>query len=411
METKDEKKEMALFKYGIIAPLISNRDKYVSDSSFFVQVASQAHLNNDGVKKYYSVQTIKRWYYAYKAKGFDGLIPSQRSDLGKSRKISNDTINKIKELVQQYPRLTAKGVYRKLISTELSKNDCSYYTVNRIYKSVKLKNNVIMKNEMLRYEAAHVNDIWCADSSFGPYLYDEKGNRTKLCIIAFIDDASRMIMGCKIYDSDNVVNLMATLKSAIKVNGKPRVLNMDNGKNYRSKQMAIIAAKLGISLHYDPIKTPTSKAKVERLFKTMKMQWLSEIDYHSFKNIEEYQASLTKYTIKYNNTIHSSLNGKTPIERKDLDVANIIYINDDKLDNDFLFEIERRVSFDCVVIIDGKEFQTPAKFANKSRVKLKYSFDFSKVLIVDENGNEYEIKPLNKVENSIAKRSKLTEED
>ena len=67
----------------------------------------------------------------------------------------------------------------------------------------------------------------------------------------------------------------------------------------------------------------------------MKMQWLSEIDFHSFKNLEEYQASLNEYIIRYNNTIHSSLNGKTPIERKDLDVANIIYVTDDKLDNDF----------------------------------------------------------------------------
>lgn len=150
MEIKDEKKEIALFKYGIIAPLICNRDKYVSDSSFFAQVASQAHVNKDGVKKYYSVQTIKRWYYLYKSKGFEGLIPPKRNDYGTSRKISSETINRIKELVQQYPRLTAKGIYRQLISSEISKCNCSYYTVNRVYKSVKANNNVIMRREMLR---------------------------------------------------------------------------------------------------------------------------------------------------------------------------------------------------------------------------------------------------------------------
>ena len=147
---------------------------------------------------------------------------------------------------------------------------------------------------MLRYEAGYANDIWCADSSHGPYLYIDN-QKIKLYIIAFIDDASRMITGCKIYDSDNVVNLMATLKSAIATYGKPKVLNMDNGRNYRSKQMSIIAAKCGISLHYDPVKTPTSKAKIERFFKTLKEHWMASIDYHNFKSIDEYQTSLNDY--------------------------------------------------------------------------------------------------------------------
>ena len=263
-------------------------------------------------------------------------------------------------------------------------------------------------NTILVSEVAHANDVWCADSSAGPYLYSKDGKQ-RLWIIAFIDDASRLITGCKIFDSDNTVNLMSTLKSAISLNGKPKVLNMDNGKNYRSRQMAIIAAKLGVSLHYDPVKTPQSKAKIERFFRTLKEHWLASINYHDFKSIDDYQISLNNYVSLYNNTIHTSLNGKTPIERRDIDASLIKYIDKDKLDKDFLFEIERKVSFDSIVLIDTREYQVPPKFARK-RVKIKYSFDFKTVLIVDENENAYEIRLNNKVDNSITRRTRLTED-
>lgn len=407
--TKKSTQEIALFRYGVIVPLLTHREKYSSDTAFFNNESTKEFTTKDGKKVYLSANTIKKWYYAYKKYGFNGLEPKERKDKGVSRKISLEVINEIKELINEYPRLKATDIYKKLLEKEISENNCSYDTVNRIYKKIKQNNcESEHKAQMLRYEAPHVNDIWCADSSVGPYLYGNK-TRSKLWIIAFIDDASRMITGCKIFENDNTVNLMATLKHAIKINGKPKMLNMDNGKNYRSKQMAIVAAKLGVSLHYDPVKTPQSKAKIERFFRTLKEHWLAQINYNDFKTIEEYQRSLNEYITKYNNTIHSSLNGKTPIERKDEDLTNIIYINDEKIENDFLFEIERRVSFDCVVLVDTREYQTPAKFANRKKVKIKYSFDYSKVIIIDDDGREYELEPLNKIDNSMVKRSRLTE--
>lgn len=403
----DQKKDMALFKYSVISPLITTPEAYDSNNDFFMIASNKNYITSDGRTIKVSASTIERWYYAYKKNGFDGLLKQQRKDLGQHRIMTEELINDISEIVAKYPRMKAKDIYIQL----QSKTNCSYDTVNRIYKQIKSQSMQYIPNkQMLRYELAYANDVWCADSSAGPYLYKEK-DKIRLYIIAFIDDASRLITGCKIYENDNTINLMATLKSAIKLNGKPKVLNMDNGKNYRSRQMSIIAAKLGISLHYDPIKTPQSKAKIERFFRTLKDHWLASIDYHNFKSVEEYQKSLNDYIFKYNNTIHSSLNGKTPIERRDKDINLIKFESNEKLDKDFLFEIERTVSFDCIVMIDTKEYQTPAKFANKKKVKIKYAYDFTKAYIIDESGKEYELKLNNKVENSLIKRSRLTEDN
>ena len=405
---KDNKRQIALFRYSVISPLITNSENYCSNNNFFEIAASKTYVDTYGRKRVISADTIERWYYKYKAKGFDGLIPQRRVDLGTSRKVSYEIYLKIEELINQYPRLRAMDIYRELIKSEISPKMCSYDTVNRIYRKIKTKTLDEQTKERLRYECKFSNDVWCADSSVGPYLYT--GNeRIRLTIIAFIDDATRLITGCKIYDSDNTVNLIATLKSAVGTYGKPKVLNMDNGRNYRSNQMSLIAARVGISLHYNPIKTPQSKAKIERFFRTLKEHWLAKINYHNFKSIEEYQTSLNDYIREYNNTIHSSLNGKTPVQRRNQDASIIKYLPEENIDRDFMLEIERKVSFDSVVLIDTKEFQVPYKYSSR-KIKIRYSHDYSKAYVI--NGNNFEeIKLLNKIENSqIKRKSKLTEE-
>ena len=405
---KDNKRQIALFRYSVISPLITNPENYCSNNNFFEIAASKTYVDTYGRKRVISADTIERWYYKYKAKGFDGLLPQRRVDLGTSRKVSYEIYLKIEELINQYPRLRAMDIYRELIKSEISPKMCSYDTVNRIYRKIKTKTPDEQTKERLRYECKFSNDVWCADSSVGPYLYI--GNeRIRLTIIAFIDDATRLITGCKIYDSDNTINLIATLKSAVGTYGKPKVLNMDNGRNYRSNQMSLIAARVGISLHYNPIKTPQSKAKIERFFRTLKEHWLAKINYHNFKSIEEYQTSLNDYIREYNNTIHSSLNGKTPVQRRNQDASIIKYLPEENIDRDFMLEIERKVSFDSVVLIDTKEFQVPYKYSSR-KIKIRYSHDYSKAYVI--NGNNFEeIKLLNKIENSqIKRKSKLTEE-
>lgn len=45
---------------------------------------------------------------------------------------------------------------------------------------------------MRRYECEHINEVWCGDSSVGPYLKVD-GKKQRTYIIALIDDASRMV--------------------------------------------------------------------------------------------------------------------------------------------------------------------------------------------------------------------------
>ena len=81
---------------------------------------------------------------------------------------------------------------------------------------------------MRRYERAHVNEVWCGDSSVGPYLKTKDGRKHKVYVIALIDDASRYIVGINVFFHDNFANLISVMKSAVAKFGVLKLFNFGN---------------------------------------------------------------------------------------------------------------------------------------------------------------------------------------
>ena len=94
---------------------------------------------------------------------------------------------------------------------------------------------------MKRYEKAHINELWCGDSSTGLYIR-ENGVKRKLWIQALIDDASRFIVGINVFYQDTYENFMTVIKSAVAKYGVPQMFNFDNGSPYKNLQMQSLAA-------------------------------------------------------------------------------------------------------------------------------------------------------------------------
>lgn len=267
------RKEIALFRYGILAPLISGTyDEDKSIKKFFRDAAGKVYTTPNGEDTKVSTSTIERWYYNYKKEGFEALMPIRRCDTGRARKLDSDITEQIKYLKQEYPRIPATLIYQKLVANgTIVKGDISLSTINRYVNQLKLENRYSNNKDMKRYERAHINEVWCGDSSVGPYLKVD-GKKKRVYIIALIDDASRYITGIDVFFNDNFVNLMSVLKSAVARFGKPKILNFDNGASYKNKQIELLAARIGTTISYCAPYTPQSKAKIERWFRTLKDQ-------------------------------------------------------------------------------------------------------------------------------------------
>ena len=125
-----------------------------------------------------------------------------------------------------------------------------------------------------------------------------------------------------------------------------------------------------------------------------------------FRSLDELRGSLYAYVQRYNQSPHSSLDGKSPQDRFFLEPEHIRRLSTDELDKAFLLEIERRVSADSVIVIDHVEYEVNYRFA-KQRIRLRYSVDMKDVFIVEADGSFTPIRLLNKQENSLVKREKI----
>ena len=405
---QEKKQAIALMRYSAIAPLITGlSDDYKSLTAFFNNASVKGVVHPDGTVKHYAPGTIEKWYRNYKQSGFDALIPTGRGDRGKPRKLDDDLQEQIRYLKINYPRMSASAIYRQLRDNGSIKNgEVSESTVNRYINLIAVQMKTTTNQDMRRYERAHINEVWCGDSSVGPYLKTSDGKKHKVYIIALIDDASRFIVGIDVFFNDNFVNLMSVMKSAVAKYGRPGMFNFDNGSSFKNKQMELLAARIGSVVHYDQPYTPTQKAKIERWFRTMKDQWLSSLDIRDFHSLDELRGNLLAYVQNYNQTVHSSLKGLSPQDRFFSEPDRIRRLSDEEIENCFLLELERRVSSDSVIVIDQVEYEVDYRFA-KQRIKLRYSPDMKDIFIVEADGTLTPIRLLNKTENAYIKREKI----
>ncbi len=404
----DKMQNIALMRYYAIAPLVTGlKGNFPSLDAFFRDASVKGVTTPDGTIKHFSPSTIERWYRSYKQNGFGALLPTGRSDAQRPRKLDDEVQEQIRFLKTNYPRMSAAAIFRQLKDNgSIINGQLSESTVNRYINLLAIELKTTTNQDMRRYERPHINEVWCGDSSVGPYLKTHDGKKHKVYIIALIDDASRFIVGIDIFFNDNFVNLMSVMKSAVSKYGRPQMFNFDNGSAYKNKQMEMLAARLGSALNYCKPYTPTAKAKIERWFRTMKDQWMASLDIRNFHSLEELRANLFAYVRKYNQSPHTSLKGKSPQDRFFSEPEKIRRLSEEEIHQGFLLEIERRVSPDSVIVIDQIEYEVDFRFA-KQRIRLRYAPDKKEIFIVESNGALSPIRLLNKQENSFVRREKI----
>lgn len=405
--TMDQKQQIALFRYGVIAPLetgTSNPD--ISNNEFFRQAAKKTYTAPDGRPTTIGASTIEKWHRCYKKDGFEGLLPQSRKDEGVSRKLDQDLQSQIRFMKTQHPRMTAAEIYRQLLANgSIAIGQVSESTIERFVRYLKAEAEMTDNKDMRRYERPHINEVWYGDTCYGPYLDTDDGKK-RVYFIALIDDASRFMVAADIFFNDNFENLMGVIKSAVSKFGRPKLFSFDNGPTYRNLQMELLAARIGSSVHYCEPFTPTSKSKIERWFLTLRMQYLASLDMRRFHSIGEMRSDFAAYVARYNQTPHSSLDGMAPQDRFFSEPEQIRRLPEDDIDHSFLLEVDRRVSSDSVITIDKTEYEVHYRYA-KQRIRLRYSPDMAKVFVVEPSGELTPIRLLDKRENALVKRGRV----
>lgn len=168
-----------------------------------------------------------------------------------------------------------------------------------------------------KFNFAHPGQLWMSDVMHGPsVLMPDSRIRRKTYLIAFLDDATRLVPYCAFCLSENTQAFLPVFKQALLRRGLPQRLYVDNGANYRSHQLALVCARLGVALIHARPYQPQGKGKQERWFRTVRAQLLANLVPSDTDSLEQLNRRLWAWVEgEYHHSPHRGLDGSTPLER------------------------------------------------------------------------------------------------
>lgn len=395
--------KMAQFRFALIAPVIQGLFPDASRTAYYKRITEKPLAFPDGTVKQLNYKTVEKWVSNYQRLGFDSLMPSERSDKGRSRSLPDTAIEEIFRLKREFPRLNATQIHAQLIQNGFINASVSVCAVQRFIKRNDLK---AARNPNVRDRKAFEEDafgkMWQTDTCYFPYI-TENGKSRRVYAVCIIDDHSRLIVAGELFYNDSAANFQRVFKRAVQTHGIPVKLYTDNGTPYANGQLSLICGSIGTVLLHTKVRDGASKAKIERFWRTAKETWLYGLDMEQFRSLSEFNTKFQEYLRSYNTSMHSGI-GCTPFERyRTSEKCTRIPQSREWLDECFLNRIFRKVRKDATVSIDKASYDVPMQFIDQ-KVEIRFRpGEMDSAAIIYEN-ERFPLRPTNKNENCRTKR-------
>lgn len=373
----ERRKQVALFRYGLIADLVQLPPQHRGLYKLLTEKAEREYEIPGTLRRHVAAETLRGWLRDYRCGGFDALLPKVRSDLGTARAIPPQVVDLLCELKDQSPGLSipllikqARQEHGAVVTDEV---ELPLSTVHRLLSRKGLmhkpKDDGTSKDRR-RFEYDEAGELWMSDVMYGPKI-QAHGRLRRTYLIGFIDDATRMIPHASFALTESTAAYLPALEQAIRRRGIPKRLYVDNGAAFRSQHLSLVCAKLGIALIHARPYAPQGKGKMERWFRTVRLQLMPLIDATAPLSLEAMNRKLAAWVEgEYHHAPHRGLGGETPADRW-ARISEHVKMPGSDVGECFLFDNKRRVARDRTVTLDGVAFEVDAALVGQS-VTLRY---------------------------------------
>ncbi len=209
----------------------------------------------------------------------------------------------------------------------------------------------------------YVNQLWQADTMFGPYCDTGSGSRKQTKLIAFLDDASRVLCHGEFFFEETVDTL-------VQASSRARLL--------QTRRARTTARRQRLDLPTVPRKSPSSppasacllrhtavrdaaaaKGKIERFFRRVRDQFL--VRTLDLSSLDALNRQFTLWVEQdYNATPHDAI-GLKPIDRFGIDLSRVKFLTpSEHHDELFYAETVRTVKKDNTFSFHSRRYETPA---------------------------------------------------
>jgi putative transposase len=368
-------REVALFRYALIRqaadPDLTPRQR----GALVRELAGTEHLGPHGYRVQVSRETIDRWIRRWRRGGFDALLPSGRR--GQPRTPAQ-LLELAVALKREVPDRTAAQVAS--ILAEHTGSAPSARTLQRHFARLGLNTRPdgSAGRAFGRFEAEAPNVRWTGDALHGPVVAGRKA-----ILFAFVDDHSRALVGYRWAHSEDTLRLEAALRAGMLARGVPRSIYVDNGSPFVSSQLLRALAVLGVRLVHSRPGRPQGRGKIERLFRTVREQFLVELSAPAATDGMDLARLNELFTAWVESVYHRrphTETGQRPLERF-LAPGAPVPPDADLLREAFLWSEKRTVTKTATVSLHGNTYQVDPALVG-CRVELVFDpFDLTDLAV------------------------------
>jgi len=373
-------------------------------------VSEQMFIDEDGGSRTFTWRTISTWLYRYKKDGITSIKSKIRSDKGVPRKCTPEEV--LEAINQALPHFTNRRfnrmeVYRYCVEKGLlSPRQIARTTFYRFIKEYDLLDEKEEKSKKrLAFAMQYANELWQADTMYGPYTKNSQGKPEQARLIAFIDDASRLICHGEFFFNENVDAMVSAIRNAFYKRGVPEQLYVDNGSIYTSQEITLITARVGTILRHAPVRDGAAKGKIERFFRTVRDRFLvRQLDLSSISALNR---QFTQWVEdEYNSRLHSAI-GMKPIDRFGIDLKRVRFLQPDKFNDELFYaETTRKVKKDNTFSFNTVRYEAPVDLRGRE-ITIRYERSKkNRIIVYYRNNREGEAKELDLIINGKLKRER-----
>lgn len=366
---------VAQFRYTIIAPIVTRTLEFGEQRALVAQQATQIWHWPDGQDRTVHARTVLRWVAAYRVGGLEALKPQPTPS--HLRRISPTVLDRAVALRAEDPHRSARMIIQMLEwAGEIQPGDLPHSTLTHHFRRLRAAayEAAPPADTFRRRQAPHFNAEWQGDTQLTLSIPDPQrpDRRKKVYLIAFIDDATRYIVGSRFFFDENRPRLEEVLKWAIVRHGIPEIVHCDNGSIYASEYLARVCAELGTDLRHSTVRRPSGKGKIERFFRRVDQELTHELQalveqggLQTLDDLNTYWDAWLEQS--YHQQVHRSL-GVTPQaawdrSRAENGPARIRSVAD--VQRIFLWQERRKVDKTGVIHLAGNRYEVETVLSGK----------------------------------------------
>lgn len=411
MTEQDDRTKEALFRYGLLAPLITKALRRGELKRLLRDLAEQTWTDSYGYPRKVAAKTLEEWLYRYRRGGLDGLAPHPRTDLGVVRALAPELVALILDMKREDPGRSAPLIKRELeLAGRLRVGQVHVATIRRVLARAGLSGPALelARPARHRWQAERANALWQADAVHGPALFDPASGRPiRVKIFGLIDDRSRLVPYLRAGFHETQAAFLVVLAGGVQRRGVPEGVFADQHQSFAGSDTDLACAQLGSRMILAQPYDGPAKGKIERFWRTLRAHVLDRLDPTQVTTLDDLNTRLSAWVeSEYNRRPHASLDGRTPLEAWEADAEHVRWIDDPALlDKAFTATFTRRAKNDSTVQVQGRTYEVPTHLRGET-VTLGHSLLHPERLWVDDRGTRVPLREVDAVGNATRARRK-----